>query len=264
MISERTKKALEIAQEAGKFAFSRCHSVGKVETKSSLIDVVTEVDKETQHLIARQLNRSFPKDLVWGEESGYPLEDFSSTWVIDPIDGTSNYIHGLPFYAISMAYFRGGKPSIGVIYAPVLKELFFAEEGQGAFLNGEPIRVSPVDTWHQAIVGTGFPHDEKRWAFIEPLYARLLTTCQALRAMGSAALGVAYVACGRLDGYVQLGISFYDVAAGICLVREAKGTVSDLWGKEWTFVSRSLWVTNGVLDLGVVKGVLPEETPVQR
>lgn len=263
MISERTQRALEIAREAGKFAFSRRHSIGKIETKSSLVDVVTEVDKETQHFITRELSRSFPADLVWGEESGYPLEDFSSTWVIDPIDGTNNYIHGLPFYAVSLAYFRDGKPSIGVIYAPVLEELFFAEEGQGAFLNGKLIRVSPVNAWHQAIVGTGFPHEEEHWKFMEPLYARLSTSCQALRSMGSAALGVAYVACGRFEVYVQLGISFYDVAAGICLAQEAKGTISDLWGKEWTFASRSLWVTNGVLDLGIVKGLLPEEIPAQ-
>lgn len=259
MNGERLERAIEIAQKAGKFVFSRRYSIGRIETKSSAIDVVTEVDKEAQSLIIKELTRFFPADLVWGEESGYPLRDFSSTWVIDPIDGTSNYVHGLPFYAVSIAYFRDGKPFIGVIYAPTLEELFVAEEGKGAFLNGNPIRVSPVQKWHQAILGTGFPHDEKKWKLLEPLYNRLLTQCQALRAMGSAALGVAYVACGRLEGYVQLGISFYDVAAGVCLVREAQGMVNDLWGKEWTFQSRSLWVTNGILDLDMMRKSLPQD-----
>jgi myo-inositol-1(or 4)-monophosphatase len=257
VLSEKTKRALEVAKKAGAFIFSRRHSVGKIDTKSSAIDVVTEVDREAQDLITRELASSFPVDLVWGEESGYPLHDFSSTWVIDPIDGTSNYIHGLPFYSVSIAYFSGGKPSIGVVYVPALGELFFAEEGQGAFLNDQPIRVSPRKEWYQAIVGTGFPHKERSWKIMEPLYARLSLRCQALRALGSAAMGVAYVACGRLEGYVQLGISFYDVAAGICLVREAQGFVGDLWGQEWDVTSRSLWVTNGLLDLGVVTNILP-------
>jgi len=259
VISEKAQKALEIAQKAGEFVYSRRHSVGKIETKSSAIDVVTEVDREAQNLITQELHRYFPADLIWGEESGYPLHDFSSTWVIDPVDGTNNYIHGLPFYSVSIAYFRDGRPSIGVIYAPVLGELFFAEEGEGAFLNEKPIRVSPVRAWHQALVGTGFPHDGRYWKLMEPLYAHLSQQCQALRAMGSAALGVAYVACGRLEGYVQLGVSFYDVAAGVCLAREAGGLVSDLWGNEWTFASRSLGVTNGMLDLHDAEMFLPQE-----
>ncbi|MGQ9474420.1 MAG: inositol monophosphatase family protein, partial [Candidatus Caldatribacteriaceae bacterium] len=173
MNSERLKKATEIAQKAGEFVFSRRHSIGRIGMKSSAIDVVTEVDKEAQSIISQELARFFPADVVWGEESGYPLCDFSSTWVIDPIDGTSNYVHGLPFYAVSIAYFQDGQPSIGVIYAPVLEELFVAEKGKGAFLNGNPIRVSTVRKWHQAILGTGFPHDEKRWRLVEPLYNRL-------------------------------------------------------------------------------------------
>ena len=169
MISEKAQKALEIAQRAGEFVYSRRHSVGKIEAKSSAIDVVTEVDREAQNLITQELHRYFPADLIWGEESGYPLHDFSSTWVIDPVDGTNNYIHGLPFYSVSIAYFREGRPSIGVIYAPVLGELFFAEEGEGAFLNEKPIQVSPVRAWHQALIGTGFPHDGRYWKLMEPL-----------------------------------------------------------------------------------------------
>ncbi len=258
-MKERVEKVIEIAEKAGQFVLSRRRSVGKIETKSSAIDVVTEVDKETQKLVTQELKRHFPTDIVWGEESGYPLDDFSSTWVIDPIDGTSNYVHDLPFYSVSIAYFQDGKPSLGVIYAPVLREMFWAVRGVGAFLDGQPITVSPIRSLHQAILGTGFPHEARRWALVEPMYARLLSRCQALRAMGSAALGVAYVACGRLEGYLQLGISFYDVAAGICMVQEAGGRVYDLWGREWTVKSRSLWVSNGVLEIDFGPTQLVEE-----
>lgn len=260
MLEERLEVAKRIAQDVGVFILSRTHNLGRVETKSSPIDVVTEVDKEAQKRIAKALQEAFPEDTVWGEESGEPLKDFSRTWVIDPIDGTSNYVHGLPFYTVSIAYFLEGQPILGVLFAPALGELFWALRGKGAFLNGEPIRVSAVRTLHEAIFITGFPHTKRRFEVMAPIYGYLLGECQALRSFGSAALGLAYVACGRCEGYLQLGISFYDVAAGVCLVEEAGGMVRELSGKPWSYVSRSLCVSNGLIDLAaIVQKVLPEE-----
>ncbi len=260
MLRERLEAAKHIAQDAGAFVLSRTHNPGRIEAKSSPIDVVTEVDRETQRRITEALREAFPEDTIWGEESGEALSDFSHTWVIDPIDGTSNYVHGLPFYTVSLAYFLEGKPVLGVLFAPALGELFWALRGEGAFLNGERIRVSQVSALHEAIFITGFPHTKRRFEVMAPIYEYLLAECQALRSFGSAALGLAYVACGRCEGYLQLGISFYDVAAGVCLVEEAGGVVRELSGKPWSYVSRSLCVSNGAIDLAsIVQHVLPAE-----
>lgn len=260
MLRKRLEEAKSIVQEVGTFVLHRIHSIEQIEAKSSPIDVVTEVDKEAQDCIVNALRSAFPEDTIWGEESGEPLRDFSHTWVIDPIDGTSNYIHGLPFYAVSIAYFLEGEPVLGVIYAPALHELFWALQGEGAFLNGERISVSKVSALHQAIFITGFPHSKKRWEVMAPIYGYLLGECQALRSFGSAALGLAYVACGRCEGYFHLGVSFYDVAAGVCLVGEAGGIVSELSGKPWNRASHSLCASNGSIDLtGIVRRTLPED-----
>jgi len=260
VLTERLEKAISIAREVGAFVLEHVHAIQHIEAKSSPIDVVTEVDKEAQARIVEELRRSFPEDTVWGEESQEPLEDFSRTWVIDPIDGTSNYIHGLPFYAVSIAYFLEGTPVLGVLYAPALQELFWALRGEGAFLNGKRITVSRTTLLHEAIVITGFPHTRRRFEVLAPIYGYILGECQALRSFGSAALGLAYVACGRCEGYLQLGVSFYDVAAGVCLVEEAGGVIRELSGRPWSYVSRSLCASNGHIDLtAIVRKVLPEE-----
>ncbi|MGQ9622243.1 MAG: inositol monophosphatase family protein [Candidatus Caldatribacteriaceae bacterium] len=256
----RLERAKEVALEVGEFVLSRQNSIQQVETKSSPIDVVTEVDKEAQAMIIKKLKSSFPGDIFWGEESPEALSDFSHTWVIDPIDGTSNYVHGLPFYGVAISYFFQGEPVLGVIYVPALRELFWAGKGEGAFLNGRRIQVSSINALHKAIFIVGFPHEKRRWEVMEPVCAYLLGECQALRSFGSAALGLAYVACGRCEGYIQLGLSFYDVAAGACLVQEAGGLVRELSGNGWDFVSRSVCAYNGHIDLtGVVRQILPEE-----
>jgi len=249
-VTARLSVALDVAKKAGNFAMAHQNSIREIKEKNSPVDVVTEVDKEVQEMIIKELSSHFAQDLFWGEESGYPLEDFSSTWVIDPIDGTSNYIHNLPLYGISIAYLREGEPIIGVLEIPRLRETFWAEKGGGAFLNGERIRVSEIKEMHRAIVGTGFPHRGAKWQIMEPVYAQILSECQALRSLGSAALGVAYVACGRLEGYLQLGLSFYDIAAAICLVREAGGKIRELESEKWNVKSRSILATNSKIEMG--------------
>ena len=182
------------------------NSIREIKRKSSPVDLVTDVDKEAQEMIIKELSSRFPQDLFWGEESGYPSgRFFPPPGVIDPIDGTSNYIHNLPLYGVSIAYLREEEPIIGVLEFPRLGETFWAEKGKGAFLNGEKIRVSRIKEAHRAIVGTGFPREVGEWELMEPAYAQIVTKCQALRSLGSAALGVAYVACGRLEGISSWG-----------------------------------------------------------
>lgn len=262
-MSSRLSVALNVAQQVGKFVVSRQSSIREIKEKSSPVDVVTEVDKEAQEMIIKELSSHFSHDFFWGEESDYPLEDFSSTWVIDPLDGTSNYIHNLPLYGISIAYWREEQPIIGVLEFPRLGETFWAERRKGAFLNGERIRVSQIKEPHRAIVGTGFPHQVEKWALVEPAYARIVAEYQALRSLGSAALGLAYVACGRLEGYLQLGLSFYDVAAGICLVEEAGGEIKELGGRKWSIRSRSILATNSEIELGKLSSVSAEDAKFQ-
>lgn len=249
MLEERLEIALRIAESAGEYALQNQKRITSINEKKRDTDLVTNVDREVQELITQELKRYFPQDKVWGEESNQPLEDFSSTWVIDPIDGTANFIHQIPFFSVSIAYFKQGWPVIGVIFAPNLKEIFYACQGRGAFLNSDPISVSGVTNLNRAIFGTGFPHSKAAWERISYLYASLVPRCQAIRSLGSAALGVAYVACGRMEGYFQADLSFYDIAAGICIAQEAGALIFDLSGNPWNTESHSLLVLSKNLSL---------------
>jgi len=253
MLQKRLNAALETAREVGRFIKERQGSLGRVVEKSSPLDLVTDVDREAQERIFERLQRQFPTDTYWGEESGYSLEDFSSTWVVDPIDGTTNYIHGLPGYTVSIAYYREGEPVVGVIECPDLQETFWASLDLGAYLNGKRITVSQEKDFQRALLGTGFPHHKYHCDLVMPAYTRLMCRSQALRALGSAALGVAYVGCGRLEGYFQLGLSFYDIAAGVCLLREAGGRVCQLDGEPWTNESRTLLASNRSLEQALLE-----------
>lgn len=248
MFKDRLSKALEIVKIAGKIARGRQHSIGLIEDKTSPMDVVTDIDRETQDLILKTLKKDFPEDITWGEESGYPLNDFSSTWVLDPIDGTTNYVHGLPLYSISLAYYYQGIPVIGIIDSPSFGETFYSERGSGAYLNGNPIHLSEVKDLRRSLLSTGFPHEQNRCDIIIPVYHHLLCRAQALRAIGSAALGIAYVACGRFEAYFQLGVSFYDVAAGVCMLEEVGGKVLQINEKPWGTTSRSIVAMNPLIE----------------
>ncbi len=247
MWHDRLNRALDVVKKAGEIAQQRQQSIGFIEDKTSPMDIVTDIDRETQHMILNTLKSYFPEDEIWGEESGYPLQDFSATWVVDPIDGTTNYVHGLPLYGISLAYYHHGWPVIGVIDSPAFRETFWAEKGSGAYLNGKPIKISQVTDIRRSLVSTGFPHEQSRCDIVIPVYHRLLCRTQALRAIGSAALGVAYVACGRFEAYFQLGVSFYDVAAGVCMLEETGGAVLQLDGKTWGTASRSIVAINPLI-----------------
>ncbi|MCX6090843.1 MAG: inositol monophosphatase family protein, partial [Candidatus Atribacteria bacterium] len=244
---DRLEKALQIVRETGQDVRNRQQSIGKVEDKTGPMDVVTDVDIETQQTIFSRLKLFFPGDVFWGEESGIPLSDFNSTWVLDPIDGTTNYLHGLSLYSISLAYYSQGKPVVGVIDSPSLGETFWAEKGSGAFLNGKPIRVSSVSDIRRSLVSTGYPHNQRQCDIMAPVYQRLLCRVQALRAIGSAALGVVYVACGRFEGYFQLGVSFYDIAAGVCILEEAGGKVWQIDREALEVTSRSVVAINPLI-----------------
>ena len=195
-------------------------------------DFVTEVDRLAESIIIDQIKNAYPDHAILAEESGKQGEaDY--TWVIDPLDGTTNFLHGFPQYSVSIALLHKGVPEQGVIYDPLKQELFTASKGAGAQLNRKRIRVSKQKRLDGALIGTGFPFREmeRLEQYLENFRA-LCPLTSGIRRAGSAALDLAYVACGRLDGFWEYGLKKWDIAAGVLLITEAGGTVIDTDGKE--------------------------------
>lgn len=196
-------------------------------------DYFCEVDVKAEQAIIDIIHKAYPDHGIQAEESGNYNEDAESVWIIDPLDGTKNYIHGFPFYAVSIALRVKNRIEHAVVYDPFRHECFAASRGRGARLNDRRIRVSKVIQLNQAILGAGLPlrHPELAKRYIRG-YEGLVGQCSATRVTGSAALDLAYVACGRLDGFWGFSMKPWDIAGGILLVQEAGGLISDLQGGE--------------------------------
>ena len=223
--------ATSIAREAGQLQRKRFGQPRVIETKTSAIDLVTDVDRASEQLILERISAERPDDGILTEEAGSREGSNGLRWVIDPLDGTTNYTHGFPHYSVSIALERNSVGEIGVIYDSMKDELFSAQRGAGAFLNGKPIRVSDTKELGRALLATGFAYDVNS-AENNNLdhFARFMKRARAVRRTGSAALDLAYVACGRFDGFWELELHPWDVAAGLVLVDEAGGRSSDLDG----------------------------------
>jgi myo-inositol-1(or 4)-monophosphatase len=223
--------AVSIAREAGAIQRERRNEPRIIETKSSAIDLVTDVDQASERLILERIETARPADGILSEEAGARDGRNGYVWIIDPLDGTTNYAHRIPHFAVSIAIERDERREIAVVYDPVKEELFSAERGGGAFLNGERIHVSETHELERALLATGFAYDvhSGRADNVE-YFARFIRRAQAVRRAGSAALDLAYLACGRFDGFWELDLHAWDVAAGYLLVEEAGGTLSDLAG----------------------------------
>lgn len=198
----------------------------KVATKSSHIDLVTEIDKSSEAFLLEKLRQYYPEHNVLTEETGTIMTGSDYRWIIDPLDGTTNYAQGLPIFAVSIALQFQGVTQIGVVFAPVLEQMFTAIKGQGAYLNGQPLKVSDKTELSQAVLATGFPYDRITHSENNVEYfAHFVPRVRGLRRMGSAAYDLANTAAGTLDGYWELNLSPWDVAAGALLVAEAGGQV---------------------------------------
>lgn len=196
-------------------------------------DYVTEIDKAAEQEIINSLRKVYPDHQIIAEESGVLAGNEETTWIIDPLDGTRNFIHGFPHFAISIAFQSKGKIEHGVIYDPLRNELFSASRGEGARLNDKKIRVSSQKKLEDALIGTGFPFRlPQHLKTYLSLFEALLPQTGDMRRAGSAALDLAYVAAGRLDGFFEIGLQPWDIAAGVLLIREAGGLISDFDGKE--------------------------------
>jgi myo-inositol-1(or 4)-monophosphatase len=227
-VSELLELAVAIAREAGGIARARFHDPRTIRTKTSEIDLVTDVDHALDRLIRERILAARPNDALLTEENAAAAGSSGVRWIVDPLDGTTNYAHAFPHFAISIGVEVEGRRTAGVVYDPMRDELFAAERGRGATLNQKPIRVSEVTDLKRALLATGFAYDvHTRRTPNLAYFERFVGCAQAIRRAGSASLDFAYVACGRFDGYWELHLAPWDVAAGLLLVEEAGGRVSD-------------------------------------
>ena len=227
-LSRARTVAVDAARSAGALLLRRIDSIREVRHKSA-VDLVTDVDLQSEHEVCATLLAAFPNHTILGEEGGARAQAGSDPrfrWIVDPLDGTTNYAHGFPFFCVSIGLEVEGELSLGVVYAPSLDELFVAERGRGATLNGQPIQVSATDRLQDALLATGFPYERNLLARALRSFDALCFKSQAVRRAGSAALDLCYVACGRLDGYWEHQVKPWDLAAGALLVIEAGGTIS--------------------------------------
>lgn len=237
--------AVDAAHEAGALLRGHTGRTPPYELKSSHQDLVTESDRVAEARILARIREAFPDHAILSEERPEERSRSPFRWVIDPIDGTTNYAHGVPFYSISIALERDDALIAGVVYDPDRGELFAALGGRGATLNGHPIAVSAEAELKRGVLATGFPHVAELRELNLRYFERLIPAAQGLRRLGSAALSLAYVACGRLDGYWDLDLNRWDLAAGVLLVSEAGGRVSDLDGRDLAPDGRRLVASNG-------------------
>jgi myo-inositol-1(or 4)-monophosphatase len=196
------------------------------------IDLVSEIDLQAEKLILDQIRTQFPGDSIVSEENGVEQNKDCCVWYVDPLDGTINYIHGLPIFCVSLAYAENGELKLGVVYDPVHDECFMAEQGKGAFLNGAPIRASHASNLNESLLVTGFSYDIRKIKVNNiDNFARFSIRARAVRRLGSAALDLCFVAAGRLDGFWELQLYPWDFAAGALIAKEAGALVTNLNGE---------------------------------
>lgn len=241
--------AIETARDAGRILLEK---FGRIETitKKGDINLVTEADLASEALIVERIKSHFPRHAILAEEAGNAVvmgEDGGHKWIIDPLDGTTNYAHGYPCFCVTIALEHQGEIVLGVTYDPTRDELFTAEKGRGAALNGKPIRVSGTDELGNALLVTGFPYDIKHREKFARHLTEFLLTSRGVRRDGSAAIDLAYVACGRFDGFWEEGLNPWDVAAGKLLIEEAGGIVSYYDGSKFSVYTPPIVTSNGLI-----------------
>lgn len=241
------EEAVATARAAGALLLKLARRPRKVRYKGR-INIVTDADHAAQALCRARLRRRFPRYGLLAEEGVDDRPGAECRWILDPLDGTTNYAHGLPLYCVSLALAVRGEVEIGVVYDPTHDECFAARRGAGAFLNGRRIHVSPVRRLVRGVLVTGFPYDVRRRpgrAFHD--FAAFCRRALAVRRFGSAAIDLCYVACGRFDGFWELRLNPWDTAAGVLLVTEAGGRVTNFSGRRFRLDDEDLLASNGPL-----------------
>jgi myo-inositol-1(or 4)-monophosphatase len=254
-----TAVAINCASKAGEWIQTKLGNFASLDLKYSPHDLVTEVDKGAERLIRKLIMTHFPHHSFLGEEGVEPgpeastkaLEDVREAeylWIVDPVDGTTNFVHGFPFFCVSIALAHKGEVIVGVVYDPMKDELFVAEKGKGAYVHGKRMQVSGEETLRSSLIATGLPADHH---YALPLNLKgiqaIAPQVRNLRIAGSAALHMAYVAAGRLSGFWEIGLNSWDLAAGSLLVQESGGVVSDTSGDPYHLGVRNVTASNGLI-----------------
>ena len=242
--------AIQTARDAGRILAERFGRASlRVQNKGE-IDLVTEADLAAERLIVERIRNYYPRHAILTEEAGDvahegPASDYK--WVIDPLDGTTNYAHGYPCFCVSIGLAQKGRLEVGVVYDPIRDEMFAAERGEGATLNGRRIHVSEIEKLNDAMLCTGFPYNVREIRDFARHFYNFIMNAQAVRRDGSAALDLAYVACGRFDGFWEEGLRPWDVAAGVLLIEEAGGRISYYDGSPFKIYTPPILASNGLL-----------------
>ena len=239
--------AIRVAKDAGRLLRDRVGTRIDIDHKGS-INIVTDVDLASERLIREAISTYYPRHEVLGEEGGLAESGSEYRWIVDPLDGTTNYAHGYPIFCVSIALECKGEIVLGVVYDPMRDELFTAERGGGAALNNRPIHVSKTAELMQGLLSTGFPYDIKTSKLTNlDHWANFAMNAQALRRDGAAALDLCYVACGRFDGFWELNLSPWDTAAGALIVTEGGGRVTNFSGGPFSNYNPEVVASNGLI-----------------
>lgn len=253
-LNKFTNTAIKSAYAGAEVLLKYFNKIKKIEYKG-IVDPVTIADKQSQKAIVKKIQSFFPlHNIIAEEKDNFSQQNNDYCWIIDPLDGTVNYVHGVPTFCISIALIYKKQIISGVIYAPALKEMFVAEIGKGSFLNGKKIKVSAVKEMIKALPVTGFPYYvRENHRDVLNKFKNVMLETQAMRRFGSAAIDLAYVACGRFDFFWEEGLKPWDVAAGILIVEEAGGKVSDYKNKNDFLYGQTIVASNKLLHSKTLK-----------
>ncbi len=250
--------AIRAARAGGTVLTEHTESGFRIDYKAA-INLVTDADRRAEESIVQTITGAYPAHRILAEERGMEGTAVSPfTWIIDPLDGTTNFAHGFPFYSVSIGLEYNGECLLGVVFDPVRDELFTAVRGQGAYMNDKPIHVSDVNDLDKSLLVTGFAYNIRETSNNNlDHFAHLSLLAQGVRRTGSAALDLCYVAAGRLDGYWEIVLSPWDMAGGIVILREAGGTVSAITKEPFSLYGEELLATNGLIHHQVLNGLRP-------
>lgn len=252
-LDDKLKFMKHVASGAGKILIRYFRGNFEIESKEGS-ELLTTADKKSEEFIINTLMKRYPKIEITAEETKPDRRQVKEAFIVDPLDGTNNFASGIPIFSVSLAYQLDGDLKMGVVYDPLHKELFYAEKGKKAFLNGSLISVSKRKTLNDSLLATGFPYIKKIQRDCNvPEFVALLMKSRGIRRLGSAALDLCYVACGRLDGYWEKYLKVWDVCAGGLIVKEAGGKVTNFYEKYWDHTSGDIIASNGIVHSEIKK-----------
>ncbi|MGH7947989.1 MAG: inositol monophosphatase family protein [Candidatus Binataceae bacterium] len=264
MLERIERVAHRAARAAGRVHLQRLRRIN-IARKSNALDLVTEADRESEAAAIDVIRRAFPEQEILAEEGGATGAAGEHRWIIDPLDGTTNFAHAFPQFCVSIAYEHRGKILVGVVYDALKRELFSSRRGKGAKLNGKPIRVSRTRELERSLLLTGFPYDRReRRRFYMCFWEQFMTRVQGVRRTGAAALDLAYVACGRNDGFWEFGLKAWDVAAGSLIVEEAGGRVTNMDGTRLDLNGGKILASNGRIHREMLREIAATMPEAQR